>query len=368
MLKQKNIYKYYYYIIVAILTCLSLINTYSNSHGLNLKILSNILGIIFLILGILNFFINGIKIRKIFFLFLVFTIFCMTKFNNFLILPIFISISFLNYSPQQLIRGYYLSNLWCLVITGIMAMIGLAPMRSWDGILSLGFSNENTLGLFTLLISLFYLLEIIIKGKAVKHYYCKFFAISIFLLLNLFITMDRTVIVIFILFYILTMFFRIKNVFFKYLLISIECISPILLTYVSILCFTNYRNNNFYFNLNKLLSNRIYMWNWFYNKIPLSLYPSNLKINQFKFWGTVDGSYTYLLFQSGIVTTCIICLLLVYCNFLLLKNRLNYIFSLLVSLEIGAFSENILQLPAIVFIVPFAILALLPNWINKEWE
>ena len=108
------------------------------------------------------------------------------------------------------------------------------------------------------------------------------------------------------------------------------------------------------------------MWNWYYYKIPITWYSNNLKISQFNFWGTIDGSYTNLLFQSGLVTTVVVCLLLVYSNFLLLKDKKNYIFCLLVSLEIGAFSENILQSPAIIFVMTFVILSLYPKWLNDN--
>lgn len=363
MVRQLNFHKIYYYIIVAILASLSLLNTCTNSNGGSLNA---ILEETVFILAFFNFFITGIKKNKIIFVVLIFMILLITKFNSFFIVPVLFSLAFVNYTPWDLIRGYNLANLFSLCMTVLLSILGFLPMRNYlDGVISLGYTNENTLGLFTLLISLFYTLEIIMYKSKMKFIRLKIIFIITFVFLNYFIIEDRTVIVVFLVFLLLCYVFKSKINFFVYLTKVLGCLCPILFTYISLFLVKHYDSSNFYFTLNKLLTNRLYMWNWYFERMPISLYPSNLKINLFDFWGTIDGSYVYLLFQSGVLVTIITCSLLVYSNYLLLKNNFNYLFCLLLSLEVCAFSEDILQLPLIVFVMCFALLSIYPNWVTK---
>lgn len=357
----------YYYVVVAVLASLSVLNTYSNSHGLYFGNISLLIGVLFFLLAIINLLLKGIDSKDIIFVGVILLIWTITKFNSFFSVPILVALAFINCTPWQVIKGYYLANMVCLVITFLLSLVGLSPMRNvMDGVISFGFANENTLGLFTLLISLFYVLELFTLKRETRYFYEKMIFIVFFILLNNFITGDRTVIIVFLFFILFIGIFKLKNKFFTFIIKFFGTVCPILLTYMSYLFSKNYDNSNFYYLLNNLLSNRMYMWNWYYHRIPISWYPSYLKIDQFNFWGTIDGSYAYLIFQSGLVTTLIVCLLLVYCNFLLLKNNENYIFCLLISLEIGALSEDILQSPAIVLVMTFAILTLYPRWIRDS--
>ena len=357
----------YYYIVVAVLASLSVLNTYSNSHDLYFGNISLLIGVLFFLLAIINLLLKGIDSKDIIFVGVILLVWTITKFNSFFSVPILVALAFINCTPWQVIKGYYLANMVCLVITFLLSLVGLSPMRNVvDGVISFGFANENTLGLFTLLISLFYVLELFTLKRETKYFYEKIIFIVFFILLNNFITGDRTVIIVFLFFILFIGIFKLKNKFFIFIIKLFGTVCPLLLTYMSYLFSKNYDNSNFYYSLNNLLSNRMYMWNWYYHRIPISWYPSYLKIDQFNFWGTIDGSYAYLIFQSGLVTTLIVCLLLVYCNFLLLKNNENYIFCLLISLEIGALSEDILQSPAIVLVMTFAILTLYPRWIRDS--
>lgn len=357
----------YYYAVVVVLASLSVLNTYSNSHGLYFGKISLIIGVLFFLLAIINLFLKGINSKNIIFLGVILSVWTITKFNNFFSVPILVALAFINYTPWQVIKGYYLANMICLVITSILSLLGLSPIRNVvDGVISFGFANENTLGLFTLLISLFYTLEIFVLKRETRYFYWKIIFIVFFVLLNNFVTGDRTVILVFLVFIFFIGIFKLKNKFLIFILKFFGTACPIFLTYISYFFSKNYDSSNFYYSLNNLLSNRMYMWNWYYHKIPISWYPSYLKIDQFDFWGTIDGSYAYLIFQSGLVTTLIVCLLLVYCNILLLKNNKNYIFCLLISLEIGAFFEDILQSPAIVLVMTFAVLTLYPKWIKDS--
>jgi len=357
----------YYHAVVVVLASLSVLNTYSNSHGLYFGKISLIIGVLFFLLAIINLFLKGINSKNIIFLGVILSVWTITKFNNFFSVPILVALASINYTPWQVIKVYYLANTICLVTTSILSLLGLSPIRNVvDGVISFGFANENTLGLFTLLISLFYTLEIFVLKRETRYFYWKIIFIVFFVLLNNFVTGDRTVILIFLVFIFFIGIFKLKNKFLIFILKFFGTACPIFLTYISYFFSKNYDSSNFYYSLNNLLSNRIYMWNWYYHKIPISWYPSYLKIDQFDFWGTIDGSYAYLIFQSGLVTTLIVCLLLVYCNILLLKNNKNYIFCLLISLEIGAFSEDILQSPAIVLVMTFAVLTLYPKWIKDS--
>lgn len=365
MVKESSIDKIYYRIFVILLTGLSFINIYSNSHNSYYELPTIVLSAIFLFFGLTRFVIKGISLDKFIFLILILLILIVTKFNSFFIAPLIIAISFVDFSPLEIIKIYYLSNLYCLAITVFLALIGISPMRNpVDGVLSLGFSNENGLGLFMLLIASFYLLEIM-SIKKCKRFNYKIAFIIIFILVNVFITDDRTVVLVFFIFFLSSLLINTK---FKRLLKVmgyIACLLPAILIYSSWVFMKNYNNNNFYYALNNLLSNRIIMWNWFYHNIPIMLYPSNLKISQFNYWGTVDGSYAFMLFHSGVMVTIIVCLLLILCNILLVKNGYYYVFCLIFSLELGAFSEDILQSPFIVYVIIFALMSLYPKWLKK---
>lgn len=367
MIKKNSISRVYYKLFVILLTSLSFLNVYSNSHNTYYGLLTIILGAIFLFFGLIRFVLEGLNLNKFLFVVFLLLIWLVTKFNSFFLVPIIITISFIGFSPLEIIKIYSSSNLYCLLLTILSALLGISPMKNpIDGVLSLGFSNENTLGLFMLLIASFYLLEMLNCKTYNKSIYYKVAFILLFIFMNTLITDDRTVVFVFLIFLLSSCLIRVKAKSLLKIMGYIACLFPAILTYGSWIAMKNYDNSNFYYALNKILSNRILMWNWFYHNVPITLFPSNLKVNQFNYWGTVDGSYALMLFQSGIMVTIIVCLLLILCNFQLIKKGYYSVFCLIFSLEVGAFSENILQSPVIVYVVVFALMSLYPDWLDKQ--
>lgn len=356
----------YYKICIFFLTALEFLNVFSNAHNAYYKLPTVILGVLFFSFGIVHFIFNNFSLRKLIFIFSLFIILLISSFNTFFIVPLIIAISFVEFTPFEVIRGYYFSNLYCLVATILLALFGLSPLRNPnDGILSFGFANENTLGLFMLLISSFYLLEIKRGNNHNKYYKVAF--ILLFILMDLFVIDDRTVALVFFVFLLLSYLIKAQYGHLLKVICYIGCLLPAILTYGSWIAMKNYNNSSyFYYILNNVLSNRFLMWNWFYRNIPISLFPNSLQVNRFNYWGTVDGSYAKMLLQSGIIITLIVCLLLILCNILLIRHNYYDIFCLLFSLELGAFSENILQLPTIAYVIIFALMSLYPKWLDNS--
>ena len=237
----------YYYAVVIVLTGLSVVNTFSNSHQVYYGKMSILFGAILFLLAVINYLLKGVNLKDIIFVVSILFIWSLTKFNAFFTIPILVALTFVNHTPWQVIKAYYLSNLYCLIITIALALVGISPMRNViDGIISLGFANENTLGLFTLLISLFYTLEIVILKKKTRRFYIKLCFILVFIILNIFIIADRTVVLVFLLFLLFVGIFKMKNTFLTIILDVFGCLCPLLLTYSSLYLLKNYNKNNFY--------------------------------------------------------------------------------------------------------------------------
>lgn len=359
-----------YYIFVFLLTILEFLSVYSSAHNMSFQIYSLITIITASIMGFIGitiFLTTEFDLKKIGFLFALFIIYWSSNFNNFWVVPICIAVSFANFTLYDLICAYCTSNLVTLVITVFLAVVGLAPMNNpADGVLSLGFATQSALGLVLTLISFIFVLEIVKYKKNTKYYLFKIFFILFGFILKIVVLDDRTMTWTFLVFLVLIMIFRLNKKFIIILMKIIGLVSPFLLLYISWKLTTNYISSNFFYELDNFFSHRLLMWNWYYQKAPISLFPNTFRLSDFNYWGTIDGSYALLLLQYGIIMALIVCLLLALCNYLLLKYKHYGVFCMMLSLELAAFVENILQF--YVGAIPLILMLLILNlgWLKNN--
>lgn len=358
--------KLVYNIFIFLLTLLELFSIYSSAHSINLQsytvIISGIMGILGIVIFIWKF-----SFKKILFLLALFIVWWSSNFNNFWIVPICISVGFVNFSLCGLINAYCISNIITLIITVLLAVVGLAPMKnSADGILSLGFATESALGLVLTLISFVFVLELVKFGKKTKFYLFKIIFIVFSFILKIVVLEDRTMTWTFLVFLLFILLFRLNKKTFILLMKLVGVIIPYFLTYISWMCTTNYGMSNFLYKVDKLFSYRLLMWNWYYQKVSLKLFPNTFRLSNFNYWGTIDGSYALLLLQYGILMTMLTCSMLAICNFLLLKYKYFGVFCIMFSLELAAFVENILQFYTGAIPLILALLTFYIGWIKNS--
>ena len=365
--RQNTKTKSTYYFFVCLLTILEFLAIYSSAHSVNLQIYTIITSGIMGILGIITFLTSNFNFRKIIFLIMLFVIYWSSNFNNFWIVPICISVGFVNFTLCDLVDAYCISNLTTLVITILLALIGLAPMRNpADGVLSLGFATQSALGLVITLISFVFVLELIRFKRKTKYYLLKIVFIVLGLALKMMVLEDRTMTWAFFLFLILIGFFKLNKKIIIYFMKVIGIIIPYFLTYISWRFITSYSLTNLFYELDKFFSYRLLMWNWYYKKTSISIFPNSFRLSDFNYWGTIDGSYALLLLQYGVIMTVLVCTLLAICNFLLLKYKYYGVFCMMISLELGAFVENVIQFYTGAIPLVLILLILYIGWIKKE--
>ena len=352
--------------LVLLLTILAIATVQNNVRNNAFQSVVIFTSIAVFVLGIAIFFYNGISYSKILFLFSLSLILYLSNFNNFLVVPMCLAVAFVNYPPELIVDAYNTSNIWNLCITIVLALVGLSPMRNVnDGVLSLGYANENTLGLIITFISLKFLKDLASnKNERKKVLKILFIVLSFFV--NYFVTQDRTMTLVLLLFTFELFLFKIKGFITLYVYKIVGLILPYFLLYSSWTLAKNFGESQFSYLLNNALSNRLLMWNWYYQKSGISVLPQINLLNKLNYWGTIDGSYTLLLLQYGLMLSIIICTLLTICNLLLLKHKKHTIFYMLLSLEVGAFCENIIQFYTLSFVLVFAINTLYMSWMSNS--
>lgn len=356
-----------YYIFVILLALLEFLSIYSSAHGISLQTYTIVLAGFMGVLGIVTFFTSGISIRKILFLIILLIIYWSSKFNNFWVVPICITIAFVNFNLYDLINAYCISNIFTLILTAFLSIIGVSPIRNpADGVLSLGFATESALGLVITLISFIFVLKLIKYGRNTKYYSLKLLFIVVGILLKIAILEDRTMTWDFFVFLGFTAIFKLNKKIIIPVMKVLGIIIPYVLTYLSWNFTVNFGTSNLLYKLDQLLSYRLLMWNWYYQRVPILLFPNPYRLSDFNYWGTIDGSYTLLLLQYGVVMTLLVCTMLVVCNLLLLKYRYWNIFCMMISLELAAFVENILQFYTGAICLVFILLVLYKGWLKNS--
>lgn len=350
-----------------LLLVLSIFTIQNNNHNNQFQIVIVAVSAVLFVLGIIKLGLDGLTIKKICYIISLIIVLFIFRFNNFLMVPFCLVISFISFSPYLMVKAYYFAARWNLIVTFILAIVGYAPMfNPSDGVITVGFSNENSLGMLITFTSILLLVQVIKKKERNLVKSLKIIFIATIVFINYSVIDDKTMTFVFLLFIILTLFFK-KSSEIKLIIAKIVgLIIPFFLLSESWLLTKNFGTTDLSLRLNERLSNRLFMWNWYYQKMGVSIFPPFNKLGEYNFWGTIDGSYTLLLLQYGILFAVTTCIALAISNYLLCKNGYYILYSIMISFEVGAFCENVLQFYTLTFIFVFSICSLCPGWLRKE--
>lgn len=251
----------------------------------------------------------------------------------------------------------------------ILSVIGIFPMYNGiTGKLTLGLSNENTLGL---LLSLFFICSIIKinnQNLSITHNKIIYPFLLLILLINLVILENETANAVLLIFFITYIIFKIKNNRILNILSIISGFIPILICIFSIYVGWNYTpTSNFLYNLNFKLTDRLYSWNYYFNFYGIQLLPQKDQItNPNIVRGNLDGFYAYCAIFFGILFLVLITVGLALCNYRLARSRNYIILALMIAFEFVGFTETVLLSPNYNFAIFFALLAFYPSWLNEN--
>lgn len=246
-----------------------------------------------------------------------------------------IGLIFMTISYEKVIYIYRFALIFQLFVGLVLSLIGKAPLRRGN-VLTLGFSNENVLGIVLVFLSFTLLVEFTEKGLNVTKSYQKW---AIFLFLNLFniiILNDYTAEIVSGVF-IIGVILRKTLVKRKMIMRFIVVIIPLAMSIIAV-----HVGRNFPFikvpitNTNMLI--RFSTWNAYFTKYQINFFPQKVVVPLTAY----DGSYTYLLTFTGWLITGLFIIGLIICNYRLLTSNRIIILIMLIAIEIGSFSENYL--------------------------
>lgn len=264
------------------------------------------------------------------------------------IIPILVFCMYASYlSPKEIIQSYAVGLFFCVLFIVSLSLVGVLPMKNDNNLLAYGFSNPNGLGG---LIAVVFMSYLYLHWKKSRILFLMLYIAAIFL--NNYTLDDRTAALgmsIFLFFYMIRNHIRDANTFGL-----IGIFLPILLTIISLLLAYLYGKSNWVYNIDHLLTRRIYIWNYYLNISGIHLFPNSLNIikaneGELDFYGkninvlltgSFDGGYMFLLLRMGIINTIAILYLIGnFFNYLIRKRNISLEILLLIFI-INAFTEN----------------------------
>ncbi|WP_461240813.1 hypothetical protein [Paucilactobacillus sp. N302-9] len=266
------------------------------------------------------------------------------------------------FSFHDVVKIYFVGTLIGFLSVVGLATLGFISMRDpRQGLLTFGFQNPNTTGLYVALM-LMYL--IILKNKNIL---LKFLFV-LGMMVNIFILNDSTATLMMTIFVVLAIGYKLVDKMFHLKVIAFfSSLIPFLLWIASIGIAKNYGYSNFFMKLNELLTNRPYLWNFYYTNFPPKAFlqninPNDIYLSQLPSNGAFDGAYISFTVNYGYVLALMLTFLLCLLIWRSIKNENKWLVILTLSLVFTGFTEGILfsafQNPIIVLAV--AIYA-------KEW-
>lgn len=353
-----------------ILTLLAIYSVASNVYAVNNSHIYSMVQFIatfgIMIVGLFEYSFIYIKsIYKFFFFLFLLLILVIFKFSYIAFSIFSLGIAFSNIQPSHTVYMYkYLVGIQ-LVISFVAANLNFLPMYNYrTGSLTFGFINENITGMLLAVFGLCIFFKC--DGEfAINR--LKIMLLIVILVLEKFLFKDSTALVMIISFYIFLFLF--KNKFSKVKVIQLICVfMPIILATLAFYVSYNFSllSSNWITKLNDILTERIYIWNYYVSNYPLTLFPNNWQTNNGIFNGYFDGGYIYLgIFQGKIMLT-IITLGLCLANFELIVQRKFGLLAIMLAFEVAGFAENVFFNINESFALIFAILAFNPEWMNEE--
>lgn len=250
-----------------------------------------------------------------------------------------------------------------LTMTTCLSLLGKLPMRNYiDGVISVGFVNENTLGFYLSFFAILTTLKIIDGYITYNFTFINILILILAILFDLFVINYNTAIIM-ISVYLLFCFFSKFLDKVRHFLSVIFFLLPPFLMYLSYWCALNFGKYGFLQKANEILTNRFLMWHYYVVNFQWGFRGSSWQISKGIWQGYLDGAYFSELLFFGLLAI-ILTLGLSIINIRLIQSKNWILLSLVVILELCGFAENILFNYNDSFGVIFALLGFYPGKID----
>lgn len=274
-----------------------------------------------------------------FFICIMITIVFLVKGDSYIVTLFLIGSYVLILNVEEVLKVYFVSVLTAFSIVAMLSLAKVFPLTTADGILVFGFRNQNTAGFYIALVFIIYLTlrwqlrntVTIILGLVLSFFLIKalndFTAASIILVDILFYVLDKSFHAIY------------KWTLVRWLIVA----SPILLTAITFWIGFNYTRYSILSTLNVIFTSRPMIWNYYLTQYPLSFFGTNIGEVTFNTIGNgaFDGAYAYYALVHGMFVFCIIIIILTKSLITVSKSNNVKMISLMMTLIVAAFSENI---------------------------
>lgn len=358
----RSLYKYLIFILFAFTSTISIFFTTNNVLN-KLVFLLNILALTLGIIYTFCFFNN--KTNIIYFLFLFILILFWGR-NYLLFNIICYVVAFIPLYSQEIISFYEWSSLIQLLLGIILSICGILPIRNYlTNTITLGFINENGLGMVLCVFTLTFLIE----GKD-KHLFLtdkkyKYVFLILILCIEGKILQDFTAIAILLVFIGLGYVFQKNNS--KSLIGIITLVIPSILCYIAVYISKNFTfTSNFWKNLNNIITLRPMIWNHYYLMYPHGPMPIKWLVDRNYVGGAIDGTYIYLYIFEGYIFLILFVTILTISNFLLALQEDYILLAGMIAFEIGSFVENIGINYGQSFLIIVGFLSLNYSWLRMN--
>ncbi|MGE9862260.1 hypothetical protein ACQQ90_06470 [Limosilactobacillus reuteri] len=362
-MKNKILSKWEIFLIFPLVVLFVFNNYLNNMQGIST--ITMYLIIFLLVIGLLYDIRHVQSISQLFYFLFLFFILIIWKYNRTTISIVALAFVFMMISPEKTIYMYS----WIMGLQTIggalLSLIGLAPfINTRTGVLTLGFANENGLGAALEILAISLIFEVK-KGKLIlsKSYYRWGFLIFV-VLFDLIIINDNTAVLTIL---ILLIILLLKKVIIRSALVKVMVsVLPLAISSFAIWIGIHYNSTiSWMYKLNEAVTQRIFIWNYYFNNYPIQWMPSNWIYNKQIYWGFFDGAYAYFVIDKGILLTVILILGLIICNVRLIISKKWNLLSIMIALEIAGFSENIVITYYLSFALIFIISAYNPLWLKN---
>lgn len=341
----RDIYKYLFVLNIAyqIIFNSSWRYTYTNKVWLYLDY--SFFAVVF-IMAIFQFFFRKYTLKRLLYFCFLFVIGLVgLKFRNVSIMLVVLYsfyVYFMDY--REIITSFFYGTLLGVVSVSFLAILGLLPMHdNIKGFLVLGFRNPNTLGFYMIMLIMEYVLLKWDKPNRIMWFV--YGAISFF---EVFIIKDSTAFVMSIVFLLLFLIFRFKPVILANKGIRIFLtLLPVILTAVSLYLASTFGQSVRTLKWNILLTNRLYIWNYYFQNYPPQLFPQ--KIEVVTNWivntpgnGAFDGAYIYFLIYNGYFFAGVFIALFCYFIWNCFKYARYDVLIMTITIIVSGFTETIM--------------------------
>ncbi|MDM8222234.1 hypothetical protein [Limosilactobacillus vaginalis] len=303
------------------------------------------------------------KVELYFFIFIAFI--CLLSRKSYIITVFSLVLLFSRLQLIDIINDYKFATILGILVTSISSLLGIISLHGITGngssVLTFGFANENTFGFFITFLAILFLL------KYDGSFYVSFNLINTLFFffvffINIFSLEDNSTAVVMIIFLLAS---KIKLKINNLTEILVGIVPPLLL-WLSFFFALNYNRYYFIQELNRIITNRFIIWNYYLNHFSFNLFGNNINFGLVNFFGgAFDGSYIYYTLNYGIVIMFIWTLGLMFANILLLRYKNQAILAILLAFEVYAFTEN-LPFDYQSFVILIAMLSWMPGYLSNS--